>query len=180
MRELKPINIFLAKIFASYFIWTIIDNFLSYKVNLIARLWTGIYHLLLTVIRDVSVFIIDILGYDVVYSYRSVCIVGSYGVTIGNHCLGFGLMFAFASLIAAYPGPTKIKLWFIPMGLTLILFVNIIRTVLLTILNYKNEVLSSIDQHELFNYIVYVLIFFLWIMWTKLIDNYSDKPTKPI
>jgi len=173
--DLKSINIFLAKIFASYFLWTVTDNFLSHKVNFIARLWTGIYHLLLTVIRDTSVTIIDWLGYDVINSYRSVCIIGSYGVIIGNHCLGFGLMFAFSTLIAAYPGPIKLKLWFIPLGSILILCVNIARTVLLTILNFKNEVLSSIDQHELFNYIIYILIFFLWIVWTKLVETHTDK-----
>lgn len=173
MGDSKSINIFLGKIFGLFFIWLISDNLLSHIFAPFHYFWTYFYHLLLVILNEGSTFGLELLGYEVVNNYRSVAILGSYGVVIGNHCVGFGLTYAFAALIFSYPAPWKKKLWFIPLGAALIMLSNIIRVIVLAISTYKNGGFVGLDQHDFFNYVIYFLIFLLWIAWVALVvpDN---------
>ena len=170
----KSINIFLAKIFGFYFLWLISDNWLSHASALFNRFWMLFYHYLLLILNYASALVLDIIGYEVVNNYRSVAIVGSFGVVIGNHCVGFGLMFAFFALIFSYPAPWKKKLWFIPAGMAVIMSANIIRVVALAISVKNKGGFVDLDQHDFFNYIVYALIFILWVVWIRFIVPESD------
>lgn len=169
MGDSKSINIFLAKIFGFFFIWLIADNWLSHVVAPFHYFWTYFYHILLVTLNEGSTFGLELLGYEVVNNYRSVAILGSYGVIVGNHCVGFGLTYGFAALIISYPAPWKKKLWFIPLGAALIMLSNIIRVIVLTISTHEKGGFVELDQHDFFNYIIYGLIFILWIVWVQFI-----------
>lgn len=175
MGDSKSINIFLAKIFGLFFIWLISDNWLYHVWVPFSVVWTYFYHILLVVLNTVSAFGLELLGYEVVNNYRSVAILGSYGVVIGNHCVGFGLTFGFVSLIIAYPGPWRKKLWFIPLGAALIMLSNIIRVMSLVISTYKKGGFVDLNQHDFFNYVIYALIFVLWVVWIRFV-----VPTKSV
>lgn len=169
MGDSKSINIFLAKVFGFFFIWLIADNWLSHVFHPFNAIWTYFYHILLVTLNNGAAFGLDILGYEVVNNYRSVAILGSYGVVIGNHCVGFGLTYGFVALIISYPGPWKKKLWFIPAGAALIMLSNIIRVITLTISTYKKGGFVDLDQHDFFNYVIYALIFILWVVWIRFV-----------
>jgi exosortase/archaeosortase family protein len=114
---------------------------------------------------------LSILGYDYVSGYNSLAILGSYGVIIGNPCVGFGLSYGFASLIGAYPGPIKKKIWFIPLGILLISSINVARVIALTTSVYKTGGFVQMEEHDLFNNIIYIFIFLMWLVWVKLINK---------
>jgi uncharacterized membrane protein YukC len=44
---------------------------------------------------------------------------------------------------------------------------NIIRVVALAISTSKQNSFVNLEQHDLFNYIIYGLIFILWIIWIR-------------
>jgi exosortase/archaeosortase family protein len=167
--ESKSINIFLAKIFGFFFVWLISDNWLSHVSVFYHRIWAYFYHILLQILNNSSAKVLELLGYEVVDNYISVAIIGSYGVVIGNHCVGFGLMFGFFALIFSYPASWKLKLWFIPLGCALIMITNIIRVVTLAISTFEHNSFVNLEQHDLFNYIIYGLIFILWVIWVRFI-----------
>ena len=177
MKEFRGINIFLAKIFALYFIWLISDNWLSHEIAFFHYFWTYFYHVFLKIVMFLSILLLEATGYSTVNGYNSLAIIGSYGILIGNHCVGFGLSFAFSTLIASYPGSWKKKLWYIPAGITIICIANSIRIAALVVSSFRNGNFIKIEQHDFFNYIVYCLIFLMWLIWIKFIvpDKFSAE-----
>jgi len=167
--ESKSINVFLAKIFGFYFLWLISDNWLSHVWGIFNSIWTYIYHILLLILNGLSTNVLELMGYEIVSNYRSIAIVGSYGVVIGDQCIGFGLIYAFAALISAYPAHWKSKLWFIPAGAFIIIIANVTRIVAIVISSFNNGEFKGIEQHDFFNYLVYALIFILWVLWIRFV-----------
>jgi exosortase/archaeosortase family protein len=183
----RSINLFLAKIFGLSFFWLISENWLSHISVLYNHIWIYFYHVLLVILLKLSVFVFSFTNYSILHGYDTISIVGSAGVRIGNPCVGFGLLFGFFALIVSYPAPWKKKLWFIPLGSFLIIFINVIRIVSLTISQYKNGDFMKLEQHDFYNYIVYALIFILWVVWVKFVvpesdvfspENNSDSPNR--
>ena len=89
------------------------------------------------------------------------------GVWIGDECNGVKLWAIFAILIIILPGNKRSKFWFIPVGILLIHFINVIRIVCL--LAIYNSYPEALDFNHKYTYvvIVYGLIFFLWWWWAK-------------
>ncbi|MFN5317866.1 MAG: hypothetical protein ACK5CY_03400 [Bacteroidia bacterium] len=167
----RGLNIFLIKIFCFYLIWIVFDGLLSHEFHIVSSIWSLGYHIFLKIILFGSQIGLNILGYDYVSGYNSLAIIGSYGVVIGNPCVGFGLSYGFTSLIASYPGPIKKKLWFIPFGILLISSINVARVVALTTSVYKTGGFVQMEEHDLFNNIIYIFIFLMWIVWVKFINK---------
>jgi exosortase/archaeosortase family protein len=166
---IKEINKFLLKLFIFYFFWLLADNWLTFNLDLFARIWNFFYHIFLSGVRELSILMLQVLGHDIVYDYRSIAIIGSYGIVIGNHCVGFGISYAFAALIVSYPGPKWPKAWFILFGMILIMLCNAGRIAAVTITGFNSGVVLQVEQHNFFNYIIYVLIFLMWLVWVKYI-----------
>jgi exosortase/archaeosortase family protein len=171
----KAINIFLAKIFGFYFFWLLSENYLTHNFVFFNTVWSFFYHVLLVIVNNSSAFFLELMGYEVVHNYRSVAIVGSYGVVVGNHCVGFGLSYGCFALFTSYPALNKVKLWFVPLSIFLIVLSNVIRVVALTIATFNNPKTKYTDQHDLFNYVIYLLVFVLWIIWIQYIVPTKQK-----
>lgn len=169
MEGFKAINIFLLKIFGFYFFWLISDSYLSHHIVIYNKIWTYFYHILLLIANNSSYFLLELFGYEVIHNYRSIAIVGSYGVIIGDLCAGFGLVYATFALFVSYPAPSKIKLWFVPLSVFLVILANIGRVMLLTIAAYKHPEIKYNEQHEFFNNTIYILVFVLWFIWVQFI-----------
>ena len=94
---------------------------------------------------------------------------------VGEECSGLVLFVLFAGFIICYPGKWKDKLWFIPLGVSLIFFVNLLRMVLLSI-NFKYYHSSfAFNHHVTFTYSVYLFIFLLWIIWVNKFGNVQSR-----
>ncbi len=167
----RSLNTFLFVIFGFYLFWLISENFLSHKVMFYNTLWTFLYHIFLKLLLISSKIGLSILGYEYVSGYNSLAIVGSYGVIIGNHCVGFGLSYGFAALIISYPGPWIKKLWYVPLGMLAILIINSSRVIALCTDVLKTGGFVKMEAHDLFNNIIYVCIFLLWLIWIKFVNK---------
>ncbi len=108
---------------------------------------------------------------DELYKNR-VGIANSSGVYIGEPCNGFVLFILFLSFIAAFTGPIKHKLWFIPVGIILIHLINFLRVIALVLILRSHPDWLSFNHDYTFTIVVYSFVFLLWWIW---INKFADR-----
>jgi exosortase family protein XrtF len=102
---------------------------------------------------------------------RTVGIDGTHGLWIGDPCNGLTLFALFAIFIVAYPGPWKHKLWFIPVGITVIHFLNVMRITALCIIVMKRPEWLDFNHTYTFQLLMYGFIFGLWWIWIQKLSS---------
>jgi len=106
-------------------------------------------------------------------------VLGSKGVTIGAPCDGSVLFALFVSFVVAFPGPVKHKLWFLPVGVALIHFINALRVVGLAIIVHINEDWLAFNHDYTFTLIVYAFVFWLWYIWVNRFSRVKTSKSRP-
>lgn len=137
-------------------------------------------HVIIDNLSDISTWLLQSFGYETLAevdsNIRTVGIEGGHPLWIGDECDGLTLFAIFSIIIAAFPGPWKKKLWFIPLGILLIHILNIIRiTALVIIVKYYPDSLDF-NHTYVFQTIVYLFIFGLWYWWAKKFAGAAFKP----
>jgi exosortase family protein XrtF len=148
-------------------------------------LWYFIYNLWLHPDQKLDLFIIDftvmaskwvleLFGYTVFTGIdRLIGIDGTGGLWIGDNCNGIALFALFAGFIIAYPGNWKKKFFFITAGILIIELLNVLRIVLLAILDTHSRTWTEFNHTYTFTIVIYGCIFFLWMIWTNRISDAS-------
>jgi exosortase family protein XrtF len=86
---------------------------------------------------------------------------------VADACNGLELMVLYIGFLICFPGRLKKKISFAVIGFVLIYVLNVIRcAVLVQIFIYYNEYLDF-SHHFLFTFLIYILIFLLWFLFTK-------------
>lgn len=115
--------------------------------------------------------ILDLLGYEGSTQPGNlqtlVCIQDQTVVGVGNPCNGLELFVLFAGFIICFPGYWKNKWWFILVGSIVIHFINVLRTVSLSLIQYHAPEYLDFNHHYTFTILVYSIIFILWMFWTN-------------
>jgi exosortase family protein XrtF len=149
--------------------------------------WYLIYNLWLHPNEKLDLFVIDItvalskwllelFGYTVFTGTdRLIGVDGTGGLWIGDNCNGIALFALFAGFIIAYPGSWKKKVLFIPVGIILIQLLNVVRVVVLAILDTYSRAWTEFNHTYTFTIIIYGCIFYLWMLWTNKISDTSLK-----
>ncbi len=147
-------------------------------------LWLFVYELWLHPMQVVDLAVIDnivffaggilkIFGFEITgenpffQGLRTLGVEGSQGVWIGDPCNGLTLFALFTGFILAYPGPIRRKLWFIPIGLVAVHFINILRVVALVLIERYYPESLDFNHTYTFTIIVYSLVFYLWYLWAN-------------
>ena len=100
-----------------------------------------------------------------------------WGILISEGCTGLKQIIQVLLLFLIYPGPWKHKAWFIPSGIILIHFTNIIRITLLAIaMKLDLPAIHFIHSYPL-RLFFYVVIFGLWWIWAEKICPKGKKET---
>lgn len=116
----------------------------------------------------VSQKILGWMGYVVVKGgERMLYIKGTPGIFIGDSCNGISLFALFSIFVVAFPGKHIRKLLFIPMGILLIHFLNILRVVALAIIQTYSYEWTEFNHTYTFTIIIYFFIFVLWMVWVN-------------
>ncbi|MCE3227915.1 MAG: hypothetical protein K0S32_2466 [Bacteroidetes bacterium] len=128
-------------------------------------------------IISVSEVILNLLGYETFKALQDIDlqvigIDGGTGVWIGPNCNAITLFSLFAVFVITYPGHQKAKLWYVPLGIVAIHFLNILRVVALVIINHSAYEYLDFNHTYTFTFIVYTFIFLLWIIW---VNKFSNK-----
>jgi len=119
----------------------------------------------INLIFTISQKILTLFGYDAFV--EPFLLVGNNGsIYMAKYCLGFKIMYLFAAIIYM-TGRHDFTRWiYIFAGLIFLNFVNILRFVFLFIHIQKNSgYVFAIDLHDLYNYIIYSMVFILWVIW---------------
>ena len=123
----------------------------------------------------------SLLGMDTIINRESDHVIllldaGNYkGIWVGDECNGFKLFSIFAIFIISFPGNTKSKLWFIPLGLIIIHLANVLRIMALVLINNYYPEYLDFNHLYTFTIFVYSIIFLLWYLWAKKYSRNEQK-----
>jgi exosortase family protein XrtF len=120
----------------------------------------------------ISKWILELFGYVVFTGVeRVIGVDGTGGLWIGDNCNGIALFALFTGFIIAYPGNWKKKAIFIPLGILLIEFMNVLRVVCLAILDTYSRKWTEFNHTYTFTIIIYGCIFLLWMLWVNKVSH---------
>jgi len=182
----RPIYRFIFKGVALISVWLIFYK-LFRNVEFINSLYESGIALVLDGLTHTTHFALELFGYKSTIYFNKVTGFSDIlkidqaaeGVWIGRGCIGRNLMGLFAGFLIIYPGNYRTKLWYIPLGLFFIFFLNVLRIggLALILLYNPNLMDTSFDNHhDIFNYTVYAIIFIMWYIWiTRLSKVKTEK-----
>ena len=98
----------------------------------------------------------------------------THGVWIGEPCNGIKIFGVFIIFILCFSGKAINKLWFIPSGIFIIHFLNILRISILTYIAAINPNWLNFNHNITFQVIIYGSMFGLWLIWIKKFSNVSS------
>ncbi|MBC5992595.1 exosortase X [Pontibacter cellulosilyticus] len=132
-----------------------------------------------------SGYSLKIFGYEGAVKNTTVYIASHPMVFVGNGCNGLILMALFLGFVVAFPGPILRKLMYIPVGIVVINFLNVMRVVALALTALYQPDLLDFNHKYTFTFVVYACIFGLLMLWVKRFSSLADiqlesKPTADV
>lgn len=119
----------------------------------------------------ISEWFLRLFGYDTFTdnnpAMRTVGIDGTHGIWIGDPCNGLTLFALFTAFLLAFPGSWKTKAWFIPAGIVIIHFANVLRITALCIIVEVAPEWLDFNHTYTFQILMYAIIFALWMWWIR-------------
>jgi len=157
----KFIIFFLIKAIGLYILWYVIYDLWLRKVGIIDT-WV------IDSIVYFSVNILEAFGYMLFVDYHSIGLAETYSnVYIRNGCNGMELFALFTGFILIFKGSWKHKLWFIPFGVIIIHFLNILRVIALIFSGKVSVHFLEFNHKYTFTIIMYIITFIGWMIWVK-------------
>ena len=125
---------------------------------------------------DISQKILEWMGYSVIrLESRMIGIEGTPGLFIGDSCNGIALFALFSIFIIAFPGRIIYKIIFIPAGILLIHSLNILRVIILAVIEIYSYEWTAFNHTYTFTIFIYAAIFLLWLLWVNKFSLISEK-----
>ncbi len=170
LKRNKDILLFLTKLGALcvfYFFWF---SQVVWQLPVISTYYGHFVHYTMVTLTEGSVFVLNLLGYEAeVFNVRYIDLYDSImNIYIKNFCLGIDMMFVFTALIISFPGTWRNRLWFIPLGIVGIQFINIGRIVGMSLSWIILDRGDFVDHHDVFNLIATIFIFLMFTIWVNL------------
>ena len=115
-------------------------------------------------------FLLRCAGFGTVINEYQLLVAGRGGIRLVYSCLGLGLMSFFAAFVIAYPKAFKRKIAFLVAGLFVIQALNILRMALVALF-WTRKAQHIIDNHIIFNGIIYLIIALALYFWVTADDR---------
>lgn len=119
-------------------------------------------------VASASSGLLGLLGFDVALSGRVLGLVGATGVEVADGCNGLTTVGLFIGFVLAFPGQWQRRLWFLPLGVVVVLLANVLRVAALALVQVHwpaaFDALHSFGATTFF----YVVVFLLWVAWANL------------
>jgi exosortase/archaeosortase family protein len=104
---------------------------------------------------------------------------GEWGfVGVSPDCTSLKQWLHWIFLMVLFPGPWKHKLWYIPAGIVVIHFVNIIRIVGLSLVLVPWPQHFNFFHDYIFKTFFYFMIFLMWVIWVEVFAHRIKKTAK--
>ena len=93
---------------------------------------------------------------------------GTYSaVSVAPECTSLKQWMHWLFLMLIFPGPWKHKAWYIPLGLVIIEFTNVVRVVGIILFLKPFPHHFDLAHDYIFKVMFYVVIFLMWVIWTE-------------
>jgi len=166
-------NLFLVQMVLVYGSWKFLYYFIENSQGKFQEAWFSLVHHLSIFYANIAVGVLRFMGEVVrrdgigIHFYQL-----SRVVDVEEHCLAIPAMYIFVFSITLFSGSWKNKLWFIPLGLLGIAFINVMRLVPLAFVFAHLPDQYFIFHHSfLFVAITYGLILAMVRIWMKYFSN---------
>lgn len=116
-----------------------------------------------------AVRIIKLFGFYAIYNEQDVMVVAGPYLRINYSCLGLGVMSFLAAFVLAFPATWKETFKMLVIGIVSIYVLNVLRIAGLGLLFgfFQSQRNYFEYHHEIFNIIVYIIIFLMLYFWIK-------------
>jgi exosortase/archaeosortase family protein len=157
-----------------HFAWRFWVNSLNYfpVKNFMSQL-SGFFTVL--VFDQSTWFITHIFNMKISISENVFSCPSNYSIAINESCSGIKQILQFALLLMIIPGPWKKKLWYIPLGMVIVHFTNILRISLLSVVANNWPAKMQYYHDNWLRILFYVVIFLLWLIWVEWIGSKNKK-----
>lgn len=173
------VGLFIILIFSFHFLylgWVAIDYYPI--TNLVYRLfdWASelLFHQSCWVLENI--FRVDFLTREHVIGVINNNDTYSY-IGVAPECTSLKQWLHWLFLMLLFPGPWKHKLWYIPLGLVIIEFINVIRVVGITLCMIPFPDYFDFFHDYFFKTLFYFMIFIMWIIWVEKFLHKKEKAT---
>ena len=93
---------------------------------------------------------------------------GNYSsVTVAPECTSLKQWMHWLFLMLLFPGPWKHKAWYIPLGLVIVEFTNVVRVVGIALFLRPFPHDFALAHDVIFKIVFYVVIFLMWMLWVE-------------
>ena len=175
-QKIRPLYRFAIHGILLYIAWLFFYKFLRYS-GFVHIYYELITEDLSTLILYISNIYMHILGYETQLQGKILRIIGTGGVYLDRGCIGRNLMGLFAGFIIAYPSGRFIhKIWYVPLGVWTIIFINTARVSGLVLISSCCPEYIGINHDVIFKYTVYASTFLLWYIWIKKFSTTKPSP----
>ena len=105
---------------------------------------------------------------------------GTYSaVTVAPECTSLKQWLHWLFLMLLYPGPWKHKAWYIPLGLVIVEFTNVVRIVGICLFLGPFPHDFALAHDVIFKIMFYVVIFLMWMVWNDYFHHPRKKKVNP-
>lgn len=156
----RKVLFFFIKAIAVYLVWYFI-----YELYLVKVGWLD--NFIISNLVNTTYNLLQFFGYQVFIYDQTIGIDGSHGVFIGAPCNGIDLMALFAGFVIIFYGNWKHKLWFVPLGVLIIHWLNLTRIFLLSLIAFYLPDTLDFNHKYTFTLLMYVVVFIGWMIWVK-------------
>ncbi|OIP81049.1 MAG: hypothetical protein AUK44_10865 [Porphyromonadaceae bacterium CG2_30_38_12] len=158
----------------AHFLWkfTVIGDETDTQVQFFGFDISAPFSFMASHVASASYFILHALGSDVqLLTHNWLRYPNHVNVQIVWSCSGLKQAYIFTCIIAFSHGKFVKKMWFIPLGLVVVYFVNIIRIAAITaLIEHHPEQFELLHEH-IFKYAFYAFVFALWVWWEEKISH---------
>lgn len=96
-------------------------------------------------------------------------------INVAPECTSLKQWLHWLFLMLIFPGPWKHKLWYIPLGLIIIEFINVVRVVGITLCMIPFPNHFDFFHDYFFKTLFYFFIFIMWVIWVEKFLHKKEK-----
>ena len=171
------VALFIILIFSFHFIylgWQALDFFPI--AGLIAKLFDEAS----TLLFNQSCWVLEhIFNVDIVTHNHAIGVINkndTYSfISVAPECTSLKQWLHWLFLMLIFPGPWKHKLWYIPLGLVIIEFINVVRVVGITLCMIPFPNHFDFFHDYFFKVLFYFFIFIMWVIWVEKFLHKKEK-----
>ena len=181
-QSLVDVGLFFVLIFSFHILYVIWNEYMDYWPikGTIDKLFAWASALLF----DQSTWVLDrIFKFDFVTQGQSIYFLNNEDtyscVTGAPECTSLKQWMHWLFLMILFPGPWKHKAWYIPLGLVIVEFTNVVRIVgiCLFLKPYPHD--FALAHDVIFKIMFYVVIFLMWMIWNDYFHHQRTKKVSP-